>query len=158
MNTADPLAGLHPLREPPPVGWWPPAPGWWVLLAVVTICLTAITVFLVRRYRRRAYRRTALQELQRLYNAYRVSGDTRGYIEQLNILLKSVALAAYPQVDVAALHGQQWLEFLNKHSKRPPHFSLEFIQAQYRADMPAFDLDELHNTAKHWIKRHEVAQ
>ena len=70
MNPQDPLAALHPLRTPEPIGWWPLAPGWWVLLVAVVL-LAALAVYLARRhYRRNAYRRVAMLQLQHSLQAF----------------------------------------------------------------------------------------
>jgi len=66
MNPQDPLANLNPLRQPELISWWPLAPGWWLLLAIVLLGLSALVYFLIRRHRDNAYRRRALQQLQRL--------------------------------------------------------------------------------------------
>ena len=46
MNPQDPLAALHPLRTPEPIGWWPLAPGWWVLLMFVPLVNIVINAIL----------------------------------------------------------------------------------------------------------------
>ncbi|MGL4564148.1 MAG: DUF4381 family protein, partial [Halioglobus sp.] len=91
MNPQDPLAQLHPLREPLPIGWWPPAPGWWLLAVLLLVLLVALAWYLLRRYRARTYRRVALAQLARLHAAYRQNGDALQFIAQTNALLKSVA-------------------------------------------------------------------
>ena len=64
MNPQDPLAALHPLREPVAIGWWPPAPGWWLLAGLVLAALLALAWYALRRYRANAYRRQALARPQ----------------------------------------------------------------------------------------------
>ena len=70
MNPQDPLANLHPLREPELIGWWPLAPGWWILIVIALLCLGALIYLLIRRSRRNAYRRLALSQLQNLHAKY----------------------------------------------------------------------------------------
>ena len=66
MNPQDPLAALHPLREPLPIGWWPPAPGWWLLAGLALAALLLLAWHALRRYRANAYRRQALFRLTEL--------------------------------------------------------------------------------------------
>lgn len=111
MTPDDPLQALHPLREPPPVGWWPPAPGWWL----VSLLLLALLVVLVRwawqRHRRNRYRRQAVEALQALRSAALSDAER---IQQTNAILKRTALAAYPGAGVASLGGAEWLAFLQR--------------------------------------------
>ncbi|MCB1675836.1 MAG: DUF4381 domain-containing protein, partial [Halioglobus sp.] len=94
MNPQDPLANLHPLREPLAVSWWPPAPGWWLVLALGIGTVLALTALLLRRYRRSRYRRQALQRLAQMHERYLADGDAAQFATQTNALLKAVALRA----------------------------------------------------------------
>ena len=155
MNPQDPLAALHPLREPPPTGWWPPAPGWWVLAAVALLLLVLVACVLWRRYRADAYRRRALAQLDRLYQAQQSErSDPQHFPNRLNALLKSVALVAYPKRDVAAHSGRQWLDFLNACLEANEQFPAEFVTHAYRRDPPRTDPEQLYSAARAWIKRH----
>jgi hypothetical protein len=152
----DPLAALHPLREPPPIGWWPPAPGWWLLAALACIALLVLVWLLVRRYRARAYRRQALAQLAQLRADYQREQDSQGYLAGANALLKSVALLAFPRRDVAAGSGADWLALLNSGLRKGQQFPENFVSGAYRRERPDIDVDQLHDLAASWIKRHEV--
>ena len=156
MNPADPLAGLHPLREPPPVGWWPPAPGWWLLLALALAGLLAFAWWLLRRYRANGYRRRALAQLLALREERLARGDRSGYVAAINALLKSVALHAWPRAQVAASSGETWLGFLNDTMPDGERFDPAFVTAAYQRECPDIDLDALHRSAVTWIRRHRV--
>ncbi len=132
MNPQDPLANLHPLREPELIGWWPPAPGWWVLLALVVVLLIVAAWWLLKRYRANAYRRRALARLQQIYAAYEQDGDGRRCLHEVNGLLKTVALAAWPQRAVAATSGTGWLAFLNETCPRAAGFPPQYADALYQ--------------------------
>ncbi len=155
MNPQDPLAALHPLREPPPTGWWPPAPGWWVLAAVVLSLLVLVAWVMWRRYRANAYRRRALAQLDRLYQTQQSErSDPLQFSTRLNALLKSVALVAYPRREVAARSGSQWLDFLNTCLQSDQQFPAEFVTTAYRCDAQPPDPERLYSAARAWIKRH----
>ena len=154
MNPQDPLAALHPLREPPPIGWWPPAPGWWALAALCLLALLLMAYVLLRRYRANAYRRKALARLEELYLQQQSQPDQPQFQAQLNALLKAVALAAYPRRDVAAISGRQWLEFLNAGLGEADRFPAEFVSGAYSREPAPIADERLHRSARQWIKRH----
>jgi len=158
VNPEDPLAQLHPLRDPLPIGWWPPAPGWWLLAALLLALLLALAWYLLRRYRARAYRRVALAQLARLQAAYRQNGDAPQFVAQTNALLKSVALVSYPRREVAASTGADWLAFLNAGLGQDARFPAGFASGAYLRSGPDIDIDQLQRSAASWIKRHRVTR
>ena len=157
MNPQDPLAGLHPLREPALVGWWPPAPGWWILLGVGLLALAALAWYALRRHRANAYRRRALAQLEAIYAEYQRTGDRARCLQAVNALLKSVALHAYPRRRVAAASGAGWLAFLNDTARGRIRFEPAYSEALYRPGGETPDPEALRRTAATWIARHEVA-
>jgi len=161
VNPQDPLAALHPLREPIAIGWWPLAPGWWLLGCAVLLTLAALTVYLVKRHRANAYRRVAIMRLCEL----RARVDKRpadpavtlAAVSETNALLKAVALRVFPQQDIAALSGPAWLAFLNatRQSSSPStEFSAHFASAAYQPQLPDLDVEQLLVAARHWITKH----
>lgn len=156
MNPQDPLAALHPLREPLPVDWWPPAPGWWILLGLLALSLVILGWILLRRHRARAYRRQALTQLESLRTQYQHTQDANAYLGAANALLKSAALMAYPRRDVAASSGSRWLAFLNDGVAPADQFPEEFVNGAYRKSGMAIDVEQMHSTAARWIKYHEA--
>ena len=156
MNPQDPLANLHPLREPVPIGWWPPAPGWWLLAALLLVAVALLAWYLIRRYRANGYRRQALAQLTQLAQQYRQQQDEQQFLADTNALLKSVALVAYPRRDVAASSGAPWLDFLNTKLKPDSQFPTEFVTGAYLKNSPGIDADRLQRCAATWIRRHEV--
>jgi hypothetical protein len=157
MNPQDPLADLHPLREPSAIGWWPPAPGWWLVLALGLVVAALLGYLLWRRHQRNAYRRRALRQLDELQSHHAKSRDDLRYIESVNALLKSVALSAYPAREVASRHGESWRTFLNENLPPPEQFTEDFDNAAYRNSLPAIDTRQLHRSARYWIRHHRVA-
>jgi hypothetical protein len=156
VNPQDPLANLHPLRQPELIGWWPPAPGWW-LLACLLLIVVALLVYLLRRYRaKNAYRRRALRQLQALHAQYQVDGQIGSYLRNTNALLKSVALLAFPRTVVAAQHGASWRQFLNLSLPADAQLPNEFDDALYREQCPAIDVAQVQRAAEHWIKKHRA--
>ncbi|MCB1684727.1 MAG: DUF4381 domain-containing protein [Pseudomonadales bacterium] len=107
------LSGLRPIEMPVPVSWWPETGGWLVLGVCVCLFVGRATLRRFRRWRRDAYRRKHLAEIDRLLADS--EGDLNKVTLQLAPLLKSAALQAYGRNEVAALSGTAWLEFLDAH-------------------------------------------
>lgn len=157
MNPQDPLAALHPLREPLPISWWPPAPGWWILALLCLLTVLLLAWWLRKRHRESAYRRAALAELDNLKSQYLKTSDASGYLAQANALLKSAALIAYPRRQVAASSGAHWLNFLNAAATGDDAFPDVFVSGAYRPEPQDIDVEQIHRAASHWIKHHEAA-
>ncbi|MEP4485159.1 MAG: DUF4381 domain-containing protein [Halioglobus sp.] len=156
MNPQDPLANLHPLREPLSIGWWPLAPGWWLLAITLLLLLLVGAYLLWQRYRRNAYRRMALQQLSQIESLYEQDSDSISAASQLNALLKSTALRRYPRQDIAALSGERWRDFLNETASKnsTPLFHQDFEQLIYRAHCDAGEIDQLLTASRSWIAQH----
>jgi hypothetical protein len=101
------LDRLQDIMTPPPVPWWPPAPGWYVLGVVIFILVALGLAIWLHRYRANAYRREALRELDVL--------EEKQQWRKLSVLLKRVALTAFPRTEVASLTGDSWIAWLNQH-------------------------------------------
>jgi hypothetical protein len=111
----------------------------------------------MQRYRQQnRYRRLALVELEAINGLYRQEGDKLHYLQQLNQLLRRVALIAYPHRGVAELTGATWLAFLAGSSGLT---GFEQTIGQPLATgpyQPALDcdLEQLDALAKRWIQVH----
>lgn len=153
---ASELAQLRDIHLPSPVTWWPPAPGWWALAAVVLALLIAALLHWRRRRQRRRYRRLALGEARALYAQWQRHGDGQRYQQAVNRLLKQTALAAYPQQQVAALNGADWLAFLDAQLRRPcfTEPGLREFGALYGPQPQAPAPERLHEAAQLWIRSH----
>jgi len=114
---ADPLSALRDIHLPEPVSFWPLAPGWWVLAGLVV--LSAVGAYVLVRRRRRGLRRAALDELELLLARFRETRDTSTLASGLSMLVRRFALLRFPRADVAALHGEEWTEFLEHNTRRP---------------------------------------
>ena len=138
----DPSASLQNLRdiavpEPPPL--WPPAPGVWVLLVVVSCVFAGVAILWMRARERNAYRRAGLA----LLDGARSSRD-------INIVLKRVALAAWPRAEVASLYGDDWATFLDASCSRTRFSALDVI------DDSGEPSREVQRLARTWIRHHRT--
>jgi hypothetical protein len=133
-------ASLQNLRdivvpEPPPL--WPPATGVWVLLVVFLAVALALVLWWWRAREQNAYRRAGLALL----------GNART-TRDINVILKRVALAAWPRPEVAPLYGDDWAAFLDSSCSRTRFSSLGMI-----AD-DAEPSREVQRLARTWIRHH----
>ena len=123
-------------ESPPP---WPPAPEVWLLLVAV-IAVVAIFLYQRRRQRRaNAYRRAGLALLHQA-----------GTVHEISVILKRVALAAFPREQVASLYGEDWSAFLRQTCARRDFSPL----VQAIPDTPASK--KVRRLAAAWIRHHRV--
>lgn len=94
-----------------------PALGWWLLLALVVLLLVFAMLY-YRRWKTRLWQRQAQVELQRIRAGL---GDEPGaaLLSRCSQLARKVALAADHREQVAALHGEKWLEKLDAICGKP---------------------------------------
>lgn len=159
MNTTNPLDNLHDLALPPPIAWWPPAPGWWILAVLLLIALAFALRWAWRCYQHTAPKRAALKQLKQHWQAYQQHQNGLQLLRDIEILLKQMALSHFPRQQVAPLHGQTWLQFLDKtgqtqgFTRGVGHWLGEGL---YQAEMPPHQpaqLQALVDLCRHWIKR-----
>ena len=146
------LLDLRDIQVPDSVPWWPPAPGWWLLGLLVILLLSALLRWL---YRRGAVRRAALTELHAIRQRFQSHADTGRLAADLNILLKRVALVRQPQQDCAALNGEPWLAYLDRHGQGGVRFSQgegRWLATAPYAKESAFDAPRLLQIVEQWIR------
>ena len=148
MNPEMMLSQLAPLREPAGIGWWPLAPGWWMVLAFSVALLTGLVLWLRKHRLKTAYRRIALVALDELRS--REAGQ-----DELNWLLKAAALRAYPQEQVAGLHGTAWQQFLASSCPKIASDAFAELDTLYQRE-PSPVTSHLFDAAEQWIRQHEM--
>ena len=161
MNSS--LTNLRDIVEPAAVTWWPPAPGM-VLVAVLVLLWAIVAVFLwSRRWQNNAYRRSALHDLAAIEEQVRSPLTRTAGIRQLSVLLKRVALAAYPRAEVASLTGNKWIAFLDQHIsgdlfiKGPGQvLTAAMIEPNPGTDLTDSDCDGMIQAVRRWITGHRV--
>ena len=161
MNSS--LTNLRDIVEPAAVTWWPPAPGM-VLVAVLVLLWAIVAVFLwSRRWQNNAYRRSALHDLAAIEEQVRSPLTRTAGIRQLSVLLKRVALAAYPRAEVASLTGNKWIAFLDQHIsgdlfiKGPGQvLTAAVTEPNPGADLTDSDCDGMIQAVRRWITGHRM--
>lgn len=153
MSTQVPsIEQLQELGLPAPVSYWPQTWGWGVLLGAVVLGLLIVAARKWLRWRRDAYRREALAQLNALED-----------MRELPALLKRVALsmplAQEERQRVPTLSGAEWQAFLQKHAGAPvpEDLSQRLAQLAYGAPIPAAHCAQLRAQCKTWVESHHVA-
>ena len=139
MNEAS-LSNLRDIVLPPEPGLWPLAPGMWLLLSAVLSLLVWVLWTQYDRRKRNAYRRAGLLLLPEVKTIY-----------ELSVLLKRVALAAFPREQVASLHGDAWVAFLRESCPAVDLSGLLSSNVEQDAG------NDLKQTAATWIRSHRAA-
>lgn len=120
MDSEELLAQLADIHLPEPVSFWPPAPGWWVLALLLLIAAGLLLRQVLALRTRKKICDYALGELDKCYQALgqneEQSGDERQlrYVNQVNSVLRRVALVHFPQANVASLGGKAWVDFIRE--------------------------------------------
>ncbi len=155
INQNQALAQLRDIHLPPAIGVWPLAIGWRILLVFTFLtCCSALYFAYCRRYRP-SYKRLALRLLADYEKNYHHHKNAQQFALQISDLLRRVALVYYPRAEVAKLHGQAWINFLNCTGK-PDAFSdlnPSLTQITYQDLAYEFDCKPLYNSARTWIKK-----
>lgn len=151
------ISELQELPLPPVTPYVPQTIGW-VILAVLLLLL--ILWILWRSHKRRLanrYRVEALIELKKIEQALVAQPAAA---TGLPVLIKRVALTCAPRADIAALSGDDWLQWLD--ASLP---NAGFLEAPGRLlpalayDTPSADspqLQALLALTRRWIKEHHV--
>jgi len=140
-NESYSLSNLRDIVVPDAPPFWPPAPGMWVALGLVVLALLFVGARAYMARQRNAYRRAGLLLLGDAATAHDVS-----------VIMKRVALAAFPREQVASLYGEKWVAFLRATCPRG-HFP-ETIMTDAGAE-PDPALVALAGT---WIRHHRVPE
>ncbi len=107
----NPQLNLNDIHLPDAVSVWPLALGWWLVLGVVIAILMGGWIFM-RYWRKKAAYRLALQQLKALRP---VKGqDDAARLADLAVFLRRAAMTLDQHESVAALTGQDWLNYLNR--------------------------------------------
>ncbi|GAB3382397.1 DUF4381 domain-containing protein [Spongiibacter taiwanensis] len=153
MSAPTTTAHLADIHLPEPVSWFPPAPGWWALAGITLLLAVAISWALRRRHLQRAHRRQAIAELGKLKR------QTNPHLlaQQINPLLRQVALHNHPRRDIAHLSGLAWAQWLAGSGHISPDNARELVEAAYNPNAVLTDRDALLDQCERWIDKSRPA-
>lgn len=127
-----------------------------MIAAMCAVATIIGAIWWLHHFRRNRYRRFALRELHVLHSEWQIDSGNLDFAQAVNRLLKQCALAAFPRRDIAALNGAEWLDFLDRHLRKP-RFTDPDVRALanlYQSTPPAIAPDTLRDAAEYWIRRH----
>lgn len=145
---------LKDIHLPASIGWWPPAAGWW-LLPLLLLALLGTGYWLYRRLTRN----TALKSARKLLTELRLqtASDPAVSLRELSALLRRVAISRDSRNQVANLHGQAWLDFLDQGLNDTPFTTGPgrcLADGHYRPTAPAdLDLDAVFTLCERWLQQ-----
>jgi hypothetical protein len=156
---------LRDIHLPPAPSWWPPAPGWWIVGLILLAAISVGVWMLVRQWREHRWRRRVAAELDRIAATHAAQPDAVLLAAEVSQLLRRAALLIEP--GAAALHGDAWLEFLDRpfrasrRSGDQPRFRTDtgraLLDAPYRragdVSTPPVDANALIALARDWLRR-----
>ena len=154
LNLPDLIALMNEIVLPDAISRMPEGPGWWILFGWLIACCVIFARYLFLRRKANAYRRHDIVLLRDIAADKSLSATETA--EQVAILLKRTALAAYPRETVASLYGADWAQFLRETASNDPVVSNaadELAQAAYRGIVDGSDLVR---PARRWIRVHRA--
>jgi Tfp pilus assembly protein PilO len=154
VDKPDPLAQLKDIHLPDPISWWPLAPGWYVVIALVFLLALYLGYQVYKRHRDALAKKKALALLETYQQHYEKEHNVPATSAHISELLRRVALVYFPREEVASLHGEAWLQFLNQTGKDIDFNSVRnmLLDAPFRNDN-TMNLDPLFHKAKLWIRQ-----
>lgn len=140
MISMEEVPGLDQLNDivipaMPPL--WPLATEAWLLIAIILYIFFVTAIQLKKKRHENAYRLVGLELLKAAQTNYDIA-----------IILKRVALVAYPRDQVASLYGKDWQAFLEQTARHKDYSDLLDASPDEMATKHQKQL------AANWIKKH----
>lgn len=147
---------IGPLIEPDPIRFSFDSPGWYLLGGIIFILSCLLLLKVIKNYRKNAYRRDAIEKLGQIEN---VNPKEVNYttLNHIFTLLKIVAFQTYGRHEVAAMHGSEWLTFLESKAANVSFnkYEEDIYRAVYKEEkVPEKVVIELISQSKKWIQTH----
>lgn len=157
MAEVNELAQLKDIHLPSSIGWWPLAPGWYVLMILIFLMVFVISYLFYRRAQDAKPKLQALKLLKKYQQHYEKEPNSQMTSARVSELLRRVALVYFPREQVASLHGESWIAFLNQTGK-----GIDFEPIQYMLlELPfkaqdSINLNPLFTRVETWIRQRGV--
>ncbi len=156
MDSEELLAQLADIHLPAEVSFWPPAPGWWILTALLFI---AAGIAARKLYEKAEQRKACQYALTELENCLKRLGESTGqekllrYVNDVNTVLRRVALVKFPESNPGSLAGDSWVAFIRRtgdSSRLNDQLSAALSHGRFRTQIE-LDSQALHEMAHSWI-------
>lgn len=113
MQEANLLDNLKDIYLPKEVPFWPIAYGWWILLGLIIFII--ICIFIFREIRKSIKRRKDL--IIKDFRDKVFAQKPEEFVLAISVYLKRIAMDKFPKDNPHSLHGDKWLEYLDKRLK-----------------------------------------
>ncbi len=152
-NDADLLNHLRDIHLPKALNPWIFAWGWWFLFGMLTLVLVAGAWVMAVRYRQGRAKRQAQKMLLAIEVQYAQTKDAQACSALVGTLLRRVALAYYPRIDVAGLQGMALIEFFNRTGRGLDFNTVktQLLVSPYCVSDECVDLTPLFQLARRWM-------
>jgi hypothetical protein len=154
---SDALAQLKEIHLPESITWWPLAPGWYMVMVFILLLVMGL-IYLANRRQLNALAKNQALDLLITYNEqYEKNHNAQLTSARISELLRRVALVYYPRTEVASLHGDAWVDFLNKTSKEIDFKPVKamLLDSPFKSE-ETINLKPLITRAQLWIKQRRV--
>ena len=153
------LEQLKALHLPESVSQLPLAPGWWLVLAITILSVYFLVKYIGKTVKKNAYRRAAILQLSRIFNAHQHDKDDHKLLNQVNGLLKRVAIQQYPRSHCAPMYDEQWQLFLESAVANKKRLNCDIFKYFSDVYKQQVSLEEeqrakLLQTSREWLKKH----
>lgn len=147
----DLLRQLRDIHYPSAISMWPLAVGWYVVIGCGVLGLIILGYYCFRTWKKNRLKRLVLQRLDELQQ----DNVTVNVSAELSVLLKRCALAKFPRHQVAGLHSEEWLLFLdktamtNEFTQGPGRILVTYPYLEQHKTVPA----ALFHLISEWVKK-----
>ena len=156
MDSEELLAQLADIHLPAEISFWPPAFGWWILGLLLLIAGSFATKKL---YKKAEQRKACQNALAQLENCLERLDEGAGhqkllrYVNDVNTVLRRVALAKFPESNPGSLVGETWIAFIRRtgnSSQLDDQLSAALSHGRFRKQLEV-DSQALNQMARSWI-------
>ena len=157
MAKANALAQLRDIHLPDSISWWPLAPAWYVVMLLILFLTIALAYYAHKRRLNALAKNQALDLLNTYIEHYEKDHNAQLASARISELLRRVALVYYSRDEVASLHGDAWVDFLNQTSKEVDFKPVKsmLLDSPFKT-AETVNLKPLITRAQLWIKQRGV--
>lgn len=157
MAETDALTQLKDIHLPEAIGWWPLAPGWYVVMLLMLLLIAGVGYLIHKKHLNSLAKNQALKILDSYSEQYEKDRNVQLTSARISELLRRVALVYYPRREVASLHGDEWIVFLNKTGKKVDFTPVKamLLDSPFKT-AETINLKPLITRARLWIKQRGV--
>ena len=156
MDSEELLAQLADIHLPAEISFWPPAFGWWILALLLLIVGSFATRKLYEKAEQRKACQYALAELENCLERLEESAGQKNllrYVNDVNTVLRRVALVKFPESNPGSLVGETWVAFVRRTGETrqlDAQLSAALSHGRFRKQIEV-DSQALNQMARSWI-------